>query len=47
VYDALYLTMAQEQNCDVITADERFFNALRAQFPQLQLLRNWQPPAME
>ena len=47
LYDALYLTLAQERNCDLITADERFFNALRAQFPQLQLLRNWQPPAME
>jgi predicted nucleic acid-binding protein len=47
VYDALYLTLAQERNCAVITADERFFNALRAHFPQLQLLRNWQPPAVE
>ena len=44
VYDALYLALAQERNCDLITADERFFNALSAQFPQLQLLRNWQPP---
>lgn len=47
VYDALYLALAQERNCDVITADERFFNALSAQFPQLQLLRHWQPPAAE
>jgi predicted nucleic acid-binding protein len=47
VYDALYLTLAQERNCDLITADERFFNALSAQFPHLQLLRNWQPPAAE
>ena len=41
VYDALYLALAQERNCDVITADERFFNALSLQFPQLQLLRHW------
>ena len=47
VYDALYLALAQERNCDLITADERFFNALSAQFPQLQLLRHWQPPAAE
>ena len=45
VYDALYL--AQERNCDLITADERFFHALSAQFPQLQLLRHWQPPIVE
>src|SRR5207302_10920035 len=24
VYDALYLALAQERNCDLITADERF-----------------------
>lgn len=46
-YDALYLALAQERNCDLITADERFFNALRSHFPQLQLLRNWQPPEAE
>jgi len=47
VYDALYLALAQEQNCSLITADERFFNALSPQFPHLQLLRNWQPPESE
>ena len=47
VYDALYLALAQERNCDLITADERFFNALSSQFPQLQLLRHWQSPAAE
>ena len=47
VYDALYLALAQERNCDLITADERFFHALSSQFPQLQLLRLWQPPAAE
>ena len=25
VYDALYLALAQARNCDLITADERFF----------------------
>ena len=47
VYDALYLALAQERNCVLITADERFFNALSPQFPQLQLLRYWQPPTAE
>jgi predicted nucleic acid-binding protein len=47
IYDALYLALAQERNCDLITADERFLHALSAQFPQLQLLRYWQPPAAE
>jgi predicted nucleic acid-binding protein len=47
VYDALYLALAQERNCALITADERFFHALSAQFPQLQLLRHWQPPTVE
>ena len=46
-YDALYLVLAQERNCDLITADERFFNALSAQFPQLQFLQHWQPPVAE
>jgi predicted nucleic acid-binding protein len=44
VYDGLYLALAQERQCALITADERFFNALSPQFPNLQLLRNWQPP---
>lgn len=45
VYDSLYLVLAQERNCSLMTADERFFNAVGSQFPNLQLLRNWQPPA--
>lgn len=45
VYDSLYLTLSEERNCPVITADERFFNAVGAEFPNLILLRNWQQPA--
>jgi predicted nucleic acid-binding protein len=44
VYDALYLALAQERQCALLTADERFFNALSSQFSSLQLLRNWQAP---
>jgi len=47
VYDALHLALAQERNCALITADERFFNAMSPQFPQLHLLRNWHPPVAE
>ena len=40
VYDSLYLALAQERDCPLITADEQFFNAVSSQFPNLQLLRN-------
>lgn len=43
-YDALYLALACERGCDLITADERFFNAISPAFPQVKLLRLWQPP---
>jgi predicted nucleic acid-binding protein len=44
MYDSLYLALAQERDCPLMTADERFFNAVGSQFPNLQWLRNWQPP---
>jgi len=44
VYDSLYLALSEYRNCPLITADERFFNAVSSQFPNLQLLRNWQVP---
>jgi predicted nucleic acid-binding protein len=40
-YDCLYLALALEQRCDLVTADERFFNALAAAFSCMRLLRNW------
>ena len=43
-YDSLYLALAQERDCPLITADERFFNAVSSEFPNLQLLWNWQSP---
>lgn len=39
VYDCLYLSLAITQNCELMTADERFFKSLFRTFPQIQLLR--------
>jgi predicted nucleic acid-binding protein len=33
VYDCLYVALAMESECDLITADERLANALAARFP--------------
>ena len=38
-YDCLYLAWALEQRCDLVTADEKFFRAMRPAFPCVQLLR--------
>ena len=32
-YDALYVALAQELRCDMITADEKLVNALGSRFP--------------
>jgi predicted nucleic acid-binding protein len=44
VYDCLYLAWALEQRCDLVTADARFFNALRPAFPCLRLLGDFRTP---
>ena len=38
VYDCLYLALALEQRCDLITADAKFFDAVRHAFPCVRLL---------
>jgi len=38
-YDCLYLAWALEQRCDLLTADERFFNALGTTYPNIRLLK--------
>lgn len=38
VYDCLYLALALEHRCDLVTADERFFRALRPTLPCIRLL---------
>jgi predicted nucleic acid-binding protein len=40
--DCLYLALALEQHCDLVTADAKFFNALRPAFPCLKLLEHFQ-----
>lgn len=42
VYDCIYVALAVEMNWDLITADERLFNALRPFFYQVRLLREWE-----
>ncbi len=42
VYDCLYLALALDRGCDLITTDARLVNAVGAQFPQLKLLRDLQ-----
>jgi predicted nucleic acid-binding protein len=43
VYDCLYLALASEYGCDLITADEKLHRAFAPDFPQVRLLRDWQP----
>lgn len=38
VYDCLYLAWALEQRCDLVTADEKFFQAMRPTYPCISLL---------
>lgn len=40
VYDGLYLALASERGCELVTADERLFNSLRRTIPQVRLLRH-------
>ncbi|MGH9854639.1 MAG: type II toxin-antitoxin system VapC family toxin, partial [Blastocatellia bacterium] len=42
VYDCLYLALALDRSCDLVTTDERLANAVGAQFPQINLLRDLQ-----
>jgi predicted nucleic acid-binding protein len=43
IYDCLYLALALEAGCDLITADEKLHRAFSPDFPQVRLLRDWQP----
>lgn len=41
VYDCLYLALADEVPCDFVTADERFYNAVKGRASGVRLLRDW------
>lgn len=38
VYECEYLALALDEGCDLITADERFYNALHTKFSCMKLL---------
>jgi len=40
-YDCLYVALAIERRCDLLTADERLLNAFHPRMPQVKLLRDW------
>jgi len=41
VYDCLYLALAEGLPGDLVTADQRFYQAFARDFPHLSLLRGW------
>ena len=41
VYDALYLALSLQEDCQLITADEKFVNALASTHEQVVWLGNW------
>jgi len=42
-YDAHYLALAEHLDCAFWTADERLYNAVRAEFPLIRWLGDYQP----
>ena len=44
-YDAQHLALAQWLSCEFWTADERMFNAIHNDFPNIHWLGNWQADA--
>ncbi len=43
VYDALFVALSQDLHLPGVTADEPLYRAVRADHPQIVLLRDWQP----
>ena len=41
-YDSLYLALSLQENCEFVTADEKFYNSVKQNFPNIVLLANWQ-----
>ncbi|MGH9397646.1 MAG: type II toxin-antitoxin system VapC family toxin [Terriglobia bacterium] len=40
-YDCLYVALALERHCDVLTADERLFRSFSPRLQQVRLLKDW------
>ena len=40
-YDSLYLALSERARCRFVTADEKFYNSLRKDFPNIILLADW------
>jgi len=40
-YDSLYIALSVKENCGFVTADEKFYNAVKQDFPKMILLANW------
>lgn len=40
-YDSLYLALSVRENCQFVTADERLYNAVKADLPNVVRLANW------
>jgi predicted nucleic acid-binding protein len=45
LYDCIYATLAVRERCDLLTADERLFHALRPAITAVRLLKNWSAKA--
>ncbi|HKS96568.1 MAG TPA: type II toxin-antitoxin system VapC family toxin [Terriglobia bacterium] len=43
VYDCLYVALALETQCSLLTADERLFRVFSPAYSQIQLLHDWTP----
>jgi predicted nucleic acid-binding protein len=41
IYDCLYVALALEAQCELVTADERLFRAFSPSYPSVKLLRLW------
>lgn len=41
VYDSLYLALSLRANCQFVTADERFVNAIGSSFPNIVSVAKW------
>jgi len=40
-YDCAYMALAEKENCNLITGDKKFFNAIRKHFPWVKLIGDY------